>query len=1024
MGPGGRAMPSVYEKLTDYWTDDTLGNQISPDAAGLADGTTVITWMSTNVDGSGYAILGARFRPDGSRIGDEFVVNTSVTGDQGAPAVTALSGGGFVIVWDSTWPAAADNSGSSVVGRRYDAAGNPGPEFSLNTTVAGNQSLPDVSSLSGGGFVAVWTSAGQDGSQEGVFGRRFDANGNPVGVEFQVNSYTESSQSLASVAGLPGGGFVVTWTSYLQDGMDYGIYAQRYGADGSPQGAEVRVNTTTDYWQYQPEVAALADGGYVIVWQSHESGSSPNFDIYAQRYDSAGQPVGGEVLVPTSVFDGANFGNQTDAHVTGLADGGFVVSWSSGGDVFMQRFDAAGVKIGESVAMNQFLTNEQSHGVVAATADGGFVGAWASLGQDGSESGVYWASYVATEDGFSTSARDRVLGTNENDFLSGLGGNDVLFGYAGDDVLEGGVGNDALSGGTGWDEASYEHAAAAVTIDLLSSVNGGEAQEDFFLSIEQYRLSGYDDRFIGSAGDDAAFGEGGNDHLTGSKGSDYLDGGAGDDVLQGGKGGDVLVGGLGFDIASYAQDTLKITLDLSTGVNTAAALGDVFDSIEQFTLTQLNDIFIGDAADNRVLGAGGDDALAGGLGNDYLDGGGGNDILKGGAGADSLIGGLGLDEANYVSAAAGVTINLASGVHGGEAAGDTFVSIERYRLSTLDDSFTGGLAAELVFGDAGNDSINGGGGNDDLRGEAGNDTIDGGTGADAMAGGIGNDIFVVDNAGDVVTELTGEGTDLVQSSVGFSLAGRYIENLTLTGGSAINGSGNSLDNVITGNGAANSLSGADGNDTLDGGGGIDSMSGGIGNDTYIVDNSSDKVNESNGAGTDTVQSSASFSLAGQYADNLVLTGAAAINGSGNSLANTITGNSAANSLSGVDGADSLYGKGGNDTLNGGTGTDSFYFDTAIGAGNVDTIQSFSAADDTIMLSRTIFSAIAASGTLAAGAFVLGTAAADADDRILYDSATGKIFYDADGNGAGAAVLFAQVAVGTALNNFDFVAYTG
>jgi Ca2+-binding RTX toxin-like protein len=370
-----------------------------------------------------------------------------------------------------------------------------------------------------------------------------------------------------------------------------------------------------------------------------------------------------------------------------------------------------------------------------------------------------------------------------------------------------------------------------------------------------------------------------------------------------------------------------------------------------------------------------------------------------------------------------VTLNLATGVHGGQAAGDALISIERFRLTTFNDVFTGSAAAELVFGDGGNDTVSGGGGNDDLRGEAGNDTIDGGSGADAMDGGIGNDTYVVDSASDTVIELIGEGTDTVQSAVGFSLSSRYIENLTLTGAGAINGTGNSYDNVITGNGAANSLSGQDGNDTLNGGAGIDSMSGGTGNDTYIVDNSSDTVSETSTGGFDTVQSSATFSLAGQYIEDLVLTGSGAVNGTGNTLANTIAGNGAANSLSGGDGADSLYGKGGNDTLTGGAAADAFYFDTALGAGNVDTIGGYSVADDTIMLSRAIFAAIGSDGTLAAGAFVTGAAAADAADRIVYDSASGKIFYDADGNGAGAAVLFAQVAIGTALTNLDFVGYT-
>ena len=157
-----------------------------------------------------------------------------------------------------------------------------------------------------------------------------------------------------------------------------------------------------------------------------------------------------------------------------------------------------------------------------------------------------------------------------------------------------------------------------------------------------------------------------------------------------------------------------------------------------------------------------------------------------------------------------------------------------------------------------------------LIGNDGNDTLNGGAGADTMQGGLGNDIYVVDNAGDVVDETGGDGTDLVQSSVTFDLSGPKaigdIENLTLTGIAAINGTGNALDNIIIGNSAANLLIGNDGNDTLDGGAGADTMRGGLGNDTYVVDNAGDVVDETGGDGTDLVQSSVTFDLSGLEGD--------------------------------------------------------------------------------------------------------------------------------------------------------------
>jgi serralysin len=208
------------------------------------------------------------------------------------------------------------------------------------------------------------------------------------------------------------------------------------------------------------------------------------------------------------------------------------------------------------------------------------------------------------------------------------------------------------------------------------------------------------------------------------------------------------------------------------------------------------------------------------------------------------------------------------------------------------------------------------------------------------------------------------------------------------------------------------------------------MYGGGDNDTYVVDNALDQAIETSATGgIDLVKSSVGFTL-GTNLENLTLIGSAAINGTGNSLANTLVGNDAANGLNGGagndtlgggGGADSLHGGAGNDSLTGGTGADNFYFESALSAStNVDKIIDFSTVDDTIRLDNHIFTAAGVAGTLSANAFFTGAAAHDADDRIVYNSAAGNIYYDADGNGAGAAVLFAHVTAGTALTNADFV----
>jgi len=226
----------------------------------------------------------------------------------------------------------------------------------------------------------------------------------------------------------------------------------------------------------------------------------------------------------------------------------------------------------------------------------------------------------------------------------------------------------------------------------------------------------------------------------------------------------------------------------------------------------------------------------------------------------------------------------------------------------------------------GSNVINGTGNslNNGLTGNIAANVLDGGTGADMMAGSDGDDVYMVDNTGDVVIELTNQGNDTVHSSITYTL-GANVENLTLTGTAAINGIGNSLANVLVGSSAANVLTG------------------GAGNDTYVV-GAGDTVVESSNSGVDTVQSAVSWTL-GSNLENLTLLGAAAINGTGNGSGNVLTGNSANNALNGANGADTLRGGLGNDTVNGGSGNDTFMFGRGDGQ---DLIQDSSGAADKLL----------------------------------------------------------------------------
>ena len=257
----------------------------------------------------------------------------------------------------------------------------------------------------------------------------------------------------------------------------------------------------------------------------------------------------------------------------------------------------------------------------------------------------------------------------------------------------------------------------------------------------------------------------------------------------------------------------------------------------------------------------------------------------------------------------GATLTTATAI--GTIQNDDFIG------NDTNNSLTGTANNDYIDGKGGNDTLNGGIGDDTLIGGLGDDNLNGGAGIDTLIGGIGNDIYVVDTTTDTITENTNEGTDTIQSSVTFTIATlSNIENLTLTGTTAINGTGNTGNNLITGNTANNILMGGLGDDNLNGGAGVDTLIGGLGNDIYVVDTTTDIISENVEEGTDTIQSSITFTIATlPNIENLTLTGTTAINGIGNDANNIIVGNSANNILNGGLGKDSLSGGAGIDRFN-------------------------------------------------------------------------------------------------------------
>ena len=403
--------------------------------------------------------------------------------------------------------------------------------------------------------------------------------------------------------------------------------------------------------------------------------------------------------------------------------------------------------------------------------------------------------------------------------------------------------------------------------------------------------------------------------ITGNSSNNSLTGGAGNDTFDGGPGIDSLSGGAGDDIYIVDSSTDLITEAAGEGTDTVKARV----SFSLAAIANVENIILTGNADISGTGNSLDNLLIGNSGNNSLNGGNGNDTINGGAGIDTLIGGAGDD--TYIVDSNTDLIKEATGE--GTDTVKASVSFSLAAIANVENIKLTGSTNINATGNSLNNLLGGNSGNNSLDGGDGNDTFDGGPGIDTLIGGAGDDTYIVDSNTDLIKEAAGEGTDTVKARVSFSLAAiANVENLILTGNADISGTGNSLDNLLIGNSGNNSLYGGNGNDTINGSDGIDTLIGGAGDDIYFVDSSTDLIKEAAGEGTDTVKASVSFSLTAiANVENIILTGSANINGTGNNLNNLLSGNSGNNSLNGGDGNDTITGGDGNDSLDGGSGAD-------------------------------------------------------------------------------------------------------
>ncbi|MEI7473899.1 MAG: calcium-binding protein [bacterium] len=452
--------------------------------------------------------------------------------------------------------------------------------------------------------------------------------------------------------------------------------------------------------------------------------------------------------------------------------------------------------------------------------------------------------------------------------IIGTVSSDIMYGSIADNTLNGGLGADLLYGGAGNDTYIVDNIGDIVDEKSNEGIDTIIATVSYTLgrNLENLTLSGLTNiNAMGNNLDNIILGNNGNNTINGGVGTDTMIGGNGNDTYYVDNLGDII------------QENENEGIDL------------IYSSITYTLGANLENIILSGSSN---IGATGNEL------NNKLTGNAGNNIINGGAGNDTMIGGAGNDT-YYVDSYNDVIIELINqGI-------DTAISSISYTLNNYVENLTLSGSENL---DATGNSLN-----NLIIGNTGNNIIDGKTGADIMKGGDGNDTYYVDNIGDVIVENKDEGTDLIYSSISYTL-GVNVENLTLTGTKTLNGVGNILDNIITGNDAAN---------IINGGIGADTMIGGNGNDTYYVDNSLDVIIESANQGNDIVNSTASYTLSSNL-ETLNLTGKSNINASGNESSNTINGNDGNNSINGGDGNDVIYGGAGNDTLDGGAGIDKLY----------------------------------------------------------------------------------------------------
>ncbi|MCW2248352.1 Ca2+-binding RTX toxin-like protein [Azospirillum fermentarium] len=812
-GTGNPGATGIYAQRYDA-AGNAVGGQMTlatgsdarfPQATTLADGSVMAVWSTPQ--GSSINLTGQRFDAQGVALTGPFTIqHGDIPYHLDAPHVSALANGGYAVTWTQT---SAQQTDWNIYTQVYSAANAVVSGPTRITSASGSNSFQSsnaVAGLADGGFVVVYAATGgRDGSGDGIFLRRFNAGGQALSGETQVNGYAVGHQYQPSVTALADGGFVVAWTSEAQDGSGYGAYAQRYDGGGNKTGGEFVLAETLSGNQMQPALAARPGGGFVATWIGPDASG---YGIQVREFIGTDAPVqpcipmegssGNDTLTAVtdlphridgldgndSLTGGASgdtlYGGAGDDTLNGL-DGGDALFGGGGND---RLYGGNGNDTLDGGAGTNVLYGGAGDDVYLVNSAGDTVREVAGEGIDAIRTtlGVYTLGANLEHLIFAGSGAFKGTGNDLDNLIVGGAGNDTLTGGAGADTLIGGDGDDRfyidaadapVQGGSGFDTAVIQGAAPAF-LDLVAcgieQAYGGTGNDTL---IGTGALAGL--YINGREGDDLIVGGAFNDTLTGGSGRDTLYGGDGDDLLYIGAGDASVNGGAGFDTL-YMQGTGDLTLDLAASGIERVFSGTGNDSFSASASTAGVEVN-GNAGDDYFLGSAYGDVLRGDAGNDTLYGGGGNDTLVGGAGDNSLFGEAGDDQLYvdtatavldggdgddtvFVRFAGGALLDVSMGIEHayGGAGNDTLSAAGASgRVDLLggagDDWLTGGLGDDSLRGDDGDDWLTGGAGNDTLTGGNGNDMLTGGSGADYLVGGAGADLFVW---------KTGDGDDLIR----------------------------------------------------------------------------------------------------------------------------------------------------------------------------------------------------------------------------------------------------------------------